>query len=574
MRRPAVTLFFLLILGPLARADWPVARGPAREPAPYIYDPAIWKKVPSRFLDDAPACILYAATSYLVEKDGTVEKIEHEIVRLNSRKAVEKLGESQQVIWTPAHEQVTLNVARIHKANGQVVPVEARHVRVRDASSDSHNHDADRQLIISYAGLEVGDVVELKWTARGRHPEHGQHFFRRYVFGHTTYPLVRDELRVELPLDRPLKWDCIGGKLTPVITPKNDRRLYVWSASNLEPLPRDEDRPSAEELRLRVAVSTFRNWDEVGNWRRQLRAGRWECTPEIRKIVADTTRGLKTPIEKARALTQWVRRNIRYISGGERHDYTPRKPADVVADRRGDCKDGAQLLAVMLREVGIPAALASLGVRDDGQILESVPSGWSTHALVLARIAGKEHWIDTTATLQAWDFLPRNCRDRLCYVVEDRSVRLVRTPGLTPSDNQFEQTTEITIAVDGSSRARRTSVYRGLAASAFRDRYLEVPTGEQRRLAAARLQDEESRAQLVQLWLGDDLKNLDSAGVERTEWVVPGHFAGQAREAGFSDPKVWPALLDYKIDAERKVPLVLWAPLESRHRYVVYAPQG
>src|SRR5436309_12656887 len=84
---------------PVAAADWPVARGPSREPDPFRYDPVAWKAVPHDFLDDAPACTLYAATTHLVEADGTVETITHDVTRLNSRKSIEKLGEYRHVSY-------------------------------------------------------------------------------------------------------------------------------------------------------------------------------------------------------------------------------------------------------------------------------------------------------------------------------------------------------------------------------------------------------------------------------------------------------------------------------------------
>jgi transglutaminase-like putative cysteine protease len=68
-----------------------------------------------------------------------------------------------------------------------------------------------------------------------------------------------------------------------------------------------------------------------------------------------------------------MRRNIRYVSAGETHDYTPHLPTQILTNRYGDCKDTSQLLAVMLREAGIKVELATLGALDDGQVMESAP---------------------------------------------------------------------------------------------------------------------------------------------------------------------------------------------------------
>ena len=65
--------------------------------------------MPKDYLDDAAACILYAGTSYLVEPDGTIETIVHDVTRLNGRKGIEKLGEYRNISLRPrlriAHPQ-------------------------------------------------------------------------------------------------------------------------------------------------------------------------------------------------------------------------------------------------------------------------------------------------------------------------------------------------------------------------------------------------------------------------------------------------------------------------------------
>src|SRR5581483_11358539 len=210
-------------------------------------------------------------------------------------------------------------------------------------------------------------------------------------------------------------------------------------------------------------------------------------------------------------LTYWVRRRIRYVSvGAEKHDFTPHPPDEVLASRYGDCKDQSQLLAVMLRAAGVPVALATLGTLEDGQVLEEVPSPWGTHAILLVTLDGKDHWIDTTLSLAAWDYLPREDRERLCYVVDEDSVRLLRTPAATAEQNRVEQTTNVSVGVDGSSRSRRTSAYRGSAALAQREAWVEVPPGERRRLVATELQEASSQARLCKVTIDEaKLKDFD-----------------------------------------------------------------
>jgi tetratricopeptide (TPR) repeat protein len=583
MRRPrsciaglcTLALLCLCLAGTAHAADWPVPRGPSREPDPYRFDPAAWKKVSRDFLDDAPACTLYSGTTYLIAEDGTTETVVHDVTRFNGRKGIDKLGEYRNITYDPTYEKPTLNDALIHKADGRTVPIEPRHLQLRDLSTDYQVYDHQKQLIITFPSLEVGDTIEVKWTVRGKNPEYQGHFFTRYTFGDDQFPVVADELRVGVPRNLPLKYAAVGGKLEPAVREEDGRRLYVWRATNRRELPQDESAPSKEDLRLQVACSTFRSWEDVGKWKQRLRADCWECSAELRQLTHELTRDLKTPLAKARALTYWVRRNIRYVSLGEKHDYTPLTPATVLLNRYGDCKDQSQMLAVMLREAGVPVALATLGVLDDGQVLEGVPSPWGTHAILLVTLDGKDHWIDTTASLAGWDFLPRDDRDRLCYVVDEKgALRLVRTPPMTAADNRVEQTTRVSVGADGSSRCERSALFTGSAALSQRDSWVEVPPGERRRLLTGELQDANSKTRLVRLTLDEKrLRDFDQPVAATIVFDILGHFSGDPdREGAVAESKLWGKLLAFNLDYDRTVPLDLGAPFELRHRYLITLP--
>lgn len=572
----AVLSLLAAVAAPLRAGDaWPVPRGPSHEPEPYRFDPAQLKRLPKEFLEDAAACVLYSGNTHLVEADGTIETILHEITRLNGRKGIDKLGEARNITYDPSYQKLTLNEACIHKANGKKLAVESRHVQLRDVPTDFQVYDHEKQLIISFPTLEVGDAIEVKWTVRGKHAEHGGQFFTRYSFGDPTFPVALDLLRVRLPKSKPFHFAAIGGKLDPECSESGEFRTYTWKVHNCRRVPQDDNLPSREKLFLAVACSTFDSWAQVGQWKKRLRADCWECTPAVREVVRQVTQGLHSPADKARALTHWMRRNIRYVSTGEKHDYTPHPPALVLANRFGDCKDTSQFLAVMLREAGIRVELATLGAQDDGQVLESVPSPWGTHAILLVTLDGKEHWIDTTASLAGWDFLPRDDRDRLCYLVDDKgTIRLARTPPLSADGNRVEQTTEVWIGADGSSRGERVAVSRGSAALAQRDTFLEAPAGERRRQVTAELQDANSRTRLVRLRVNEaELRDYEKPVTVRTVFEIANHFPGTSeREGSVTDSKVWNKLLGYNLDYERTAALNLSQPFESRHRYRIHLP--
>ncbi len=554
---------------------WPVPVGPSHEPDPFHYDAKVWKDVPRDYLDDAAACILHASTSYLVEPDGTVETVVHDVTRLNGRKGIEKLGEYRNLSYDPSYETLTLNTAVIHKADGHDAPIEPRDVQLRDVSTDYQVYDHEKQLIISFPHLEVGDVFEVKWTVRGKNPEHAGQFFTRYTFGDATYPCVTDELRVRLPKSMPLKYASFVGSIEPIRTEDKDTVLYTWKSELNRQLPQDENLPSKETLFKGVACSTFPSWEAIGQWKQKLREDCWVCTGDVHQTAYDVTKGLKDPIAKARALVYWMRRNIRYVSTGEMHDYTPHKPSEILANRYGDCKDGTQLLAVMMREVGIKVELATLGAEDDGQVLKAVPSPWGSHAILVATIDGKEHWVDTTSSLAGWDFLPHDDRDRLCYVVDDKgAIRLTRTPPPAPRDNRMEQVTNVWVGPDGSTRCERDVTSYGTASLVERDAYLEVPVGERRRQVTAELQDANSRARLVRLDIDEEsLRDFDRPVKAHVDFIVGDQFSGDPdKEGSVADSKVWGKFVAYNLDYDRKTPLEFYSTFETHHTYIVHIP--
>ncbi len=576
VRHYALVAVFALTATPLTRAEnatWPVARGPARAAAPYRYDPAALKALPTEFLDDAAACILFSGTVSRLEADGTVETTTQEVIRLNGRKGIDEFGEYHTITYAPAYEAVTLHEARVYKASGGVLPVAPLHVRLRDVNTDHQIYESSKQVVISFPGLEVGDVIEIHWTTRGRHPEYQNAFFYRYTFGHEKYPVARDEWTARVPKDRPFRYASVNGPLEPKIAEDGGERVYHWSATNCKAPPQGDHLPPREELQQQVVASTFASWDEVHRWERNLVADRSRCTPEIKAVIDEATRGLTDPLSKARALTQWVRRQIRYVSAGEKHDFTPRAPGLTVAYRYGDCKDTAHLLAVMLREVGIPAGSVTLGSRGDGQIVESVPSPWGTHAIVRVTIDGREHWIDTTAHQLGWDVLPNDDCDRVCYVTDESGIRVTRTPRPDPDRHATELTTHVTARTDGSIRAERTARYDGLAAWSKRDNYVDTPSAERRRLAAADLVESYTKARLRDLTLDGDLNDFDKPLTVKLSFEVPDHFAGdKTREGNLGDVNLWGPLLSVTLNPERTAALDLGDPFTAVCRYVVHLP--
>ncbi|MEP7100118.1 MAG: transglutaminase domain-containing protein, partial [Burkholderiales bacterium] len=125
--------------------------------------------------------------------------------------------------------------------------------------------------------------------------------------------------------------------------------------------------------------------------------------------------------DQASQALQWVQGEIRYysVSLGE-SSHRPHSPAEVLKNRYGDCKDKSFLLMRILQSLGIPsrAVLASLGSpQGPGKLLAS-PLDFD-HAIVLAKIDGRDYYLDPTRLGQ------RGPVDRMGQAHEDASVLVV-----------------------------------------------------------------------------------------------------------------------------------------------------
>ena len=576
VRRLRPLYFACLLLIPASAygegQEWPVPRGPAKFAAPCTFDSTICKKLPVSFLDDAPACVLYSGTTHRLLPDGTIEMTTQELIRLNGRKGIDQLGEYKTITFCPSYETVTLHEALVHKARGGVEIVSPRHVRLRDVNTDHQVYDPSKELVISFPGLEVGDVMEVHWTTRGKHPEYQGQFFYRYTFGHDKYPVARDEWTIRLPKNRVLRQAVVNGPVPLTITEDGDERVYHFAGKDLAPPPQGDRTPPFEERQCQAYAATFETWEDVRRWEHQLIADRSDCPAEGKKVVEEVTGKLVDPVAKARALTQWVRGHIRYVSSGDKHDYTPYPPGRTLTCRYGDCKDTAHLLAVLARQAGLHAGVATLGVRGDGQVNEAVPCPWGSHALCVITIDGEDHFVDTTAEMIGWDVLPKDDRDRACYITDETSIRLTRTPVLTPADNATVQKTTITVGADGSIKADRSAEYRGIAAWNKRDDFVETPVAERRRLAVADLVDSYPKAKLKSISC-DNQDDYDKPFAVKTTFEEAEHFVGdKVREGTLGDTGLWTQLLGITINPERKAAIDAGDPFASVCHYVVNLP--
>ena len=227
------------------------------------------------------------ALTHLVEADGTIETITHEITRLNGRKAHRQARRVSQHHLHPGLREA--DAQRSPRPQGGR-PNRAGGAEARPASRRRHRLPGlrhDKQLVISFPSLEVGDVIEVKWTDARQEPRASPASSSRATLRRRPLPRrLRRDARPPAQGASPQVRQPSAASWSPKITEEGDYRTYHWRAVNCAQLPQDDNLPSKEELRLQVACSTFASWDEVGEWKQKPAQGLLEMhRRSVRKVV-------------------------------------------------------------------------------------------------------------------------------------------------------------------------------------------------------------------------------------------------------------------------------------------------
>ena len=186
--------------------------------------------------------------------------------------------------------------------------------------------------------------------------------------------------------------------LAPLVETAGRWRSYTWEARNVPAQVVDEDEPGWFNPYSRLVVSTFGSWADVARWATALFDMQSNASPEVRELADRWGSATGGPFAAAAEATRFVQDEVRYL-GVEMgpSSYVPHRPAQVLRQRFGDCKDKALLLVVLLRELGIDAAPALVDTTRGRGLDEEPPSAFAfNHAIVRATIAGRTLWIDAT----------------------------------------------------------------------------------------------------------------------------------------------------------------------------------
>ena len=375
--------------------------------------------------------------------------------------------------WRPSHQDRPAIRARVIDPSGAVAELDPALITDAQTNGTATNVISDhRHVDAPLPRLQVGAIVEEEVVISDREPllaigDVAWNGFGNDVPTSSTVisysaPAARKAHHVERQLPRGVRsrHHIAGG-----------RESWIYEVAALPENPAFETSvPGEIALAPYVGISTAASWAAVARSYRaivdqRIAAGAVTLPAELPRTAS---------LDTVRAIARWLHRQVRY-TGLELGDASlvPWPPAEVVKRGFGDCKDKATLLIALLREAGIRADLVLLDTGPGRDIDPDLPGvAVFDHAIVRARVDGRDVWIDATDDLAQPGQLPASDQGRRALIVADDTTGLSTTPAARSADNSIHEVRTFELTESGSSRVtevtRATGVFEAPRRSDFR----------------------------------------------------------------------------------------------------------
>ena len=288
------------------------------------------------------------------EDDGTGVQETTAVIRVQSQAGVKELG--QLVFgYSSATEKLDVDYVRARKPDGRVIETPASTAQdfAPEVLREAPTYSDYRERHVSVAGLQAGDVLEYHTVTHVTTPLAPHEFWYEHSFSKDV-AVHEGRLQIDIPKARVVKLKSPDHKYET--QESGDRRIYTWTVNDFIPDRKHEREAMLEEPDYTpdVQLSTFADWQQVGQWYATLQGDRVTVDDSVRKKAAELTKGATTPVEKARRLYDYVALNIRYVSisfGVGR--LQPHAASEVLQNGYGDCKDKHTLLQSLLKAENI-----------------------------------------------------------------------------------------------------------------------------------------------------------------------------------------------------------------------------
>jgi hypothetical protein len=306
------------------------------------------------------------------------------------------------ISFDPNYETLTLHQLRIKRGGEIVDKLAGQKIEVirRETGAERQIYDGRLSAMMVLEDTRVGDVVEYAYSIRGANPVFDGHFFS-FETTRWAAPVHQSRLRVWWDEGRPVTMKNQGSPKGAELSSQGKMRVAKLDEERLPAIVSDGDLPGFFFSHPWIEFSDFADWDSISKWAAAQFPVTQELPPAAQKEV-ERIRALPDEQDRILSAVRWVQDSIRYVGFFHGiHSHQP-FPLDTVMSRRfGDCKDKSNLLATMLRSLGVSCRIGLVSTQSRHAIREWLPTPEAfDHAIVGVDSPTGMQWIDGTASYQ------------------------------------------------------------------------------------------------------------------------------------------------------------------------------
>lgn len=252
--------------------------------------------------------------SVKVNADGSSVKTEEVTYLARTQYVVESVSQAD-ISYNSSKEKVKVLEAYTITPEGKRIPVAKNAIRTveEDISGAAAEFSDTRHLIIIFPNVTVGSRTYYKArtvTSAGLFKRYaaGFSFSPNHEYGHFEFNLVHPVgMYLQTEIDRVQGGRVEGG-------PKHEMRYQYTYQSKSKVFPKPIRSVAYQDFAPSIRVSSYESHNEFARIYEEETKGMAAVTPTVRKLADQITQGITDPKEQARALYNWVSREIRYVA--------------------------------------------------------------------------------------------------------------------------------------------------------------------------------------------------------------------------------------------------------------------
>ncbi|WP_158641895.1 DUF3857 domain-containing protein [Corallococcus sp. AB018] len=397
----------------------------------------------------------------------------HSAQKVLSPRGIDRVTDIQ-FRFDPTYQKLTVHgIWRIRDGRREDVfqPAEARVIQ-QETELQNRLYNGNLSVVPFLRDVRVGDTVEVAYSFEGANPVFGGRFSDVVGVGH-SYPVVHFAYRLLWPEGRGRTLfirDFAAPGLSRSESMLNGEREIILERHHVPAVRHEDNVPGWQPVYPWIQFSEYKDWNDVARWASTL----FQMPARSKSLEQEVRRLSKEPTPEARFLAalRFVQDEVRYLGiemGPNSHQ--PHPPDEVLQRRFGDCKDKSLLLVSLLKGLGIDAQPALVST-DLTQLLDGLrPTATAfNHVIVHATVAGRELWVDPTATLERGgleSYEPPSYGRALLVAPATTALSVIPTPTLT-EPSLFVDETYVAMGRDGAATLDVVTTRTGADANSMR----------------------------------------------------------------------------------------------------------